>query len=76
MGTTYSFGMKVSKPGMYELEGIHPVGNYAVQAIWKDGHNTGIYTWDILRQISQERGLSAEQLQHYAEQARAEGLIS
>ncbi len=28
---------------------IHAVGNYAIQIHWSDGHNTGIYTWQTLR---------------------------
>lgn len=39
--------------GFYEIEKIAPVGNYAVNIIWKDGHNTGIYSWDILRAIGE-----------------------
>lgn len=35
----------------YELEKAQPVGNYALQLSWKDGHDTGIYTWDLLRRI-------------------------
>ena len=35
----------------YHLEGLVPVGNYAVQPVWDDGHSTGIYTWGFLRQI-------------------------
>lgn len=27
------------------------VGSYAVQILWSDGHQTGIYTWDFLREI-------------------------
>ncbi|UCE03625.1 MAG: DUF971 domain-containing protein [Candidatus Latescibacterota bacterium] len=27
------------------------VGNYAVQITWNDGHATGIYTYDHLRQL-------------------------
>jgi DUF971 family protein len=38
--------------GFYEIEKIEPVGNYAVQIYWKDGHNTGIYNWELLRLIS------------------------
>lgn len=37
-----------STPGRYELVSITPVGNYAVQIGWKDGHTTGIYTWEHL----------------------------
>lgn len=29
-----------------------PRGHYAYQIVWKDGHDTGIYTIDFLRQLS------------------------
>ncbi len=32
------------------LEQIEPVGSYALQFFWSDGHSTGIYTWPMLRQ--------------------------
>ena len=28
---------------------IQPVGNYAIQIEWSDGHATGLYTWATLR---------------------------
>ncbi len=31
---------------------IAPVGNYAVQFTWSDGHDTGLYTWQTLREAS------------------------
>jgi DUF971 family protein len=31
-----------------ELLALDPVGNYAVQPRFSDGHDTGIYTWDYL----------------------------
>jgi DUF971 family protein len=37
--------------GFYEIESIEAVGNYAISIKWKDGHDTGIYSWDILRNI-------------------------
>ncbi len=43
--------MPVFMPGMYELAALNPVGQYAVQAYWKDGHDTGIYSWEYLRGI-------------------------
>jgi DUF971 family protein len=30
---------------------ISPVGLYAIQINWSDGHDTGIYSFDMLRQI-------------------------
>ena len=37
--------------GYYDIERIESIGNYAIQIYWKDGHNEGIYSWDILRAI-------------------------
>jgi len=31
-----------------EIQRIEPVGQYAVQLHFSDGHNTGIYSWDLL----------------------------
>jgi len=31
-----------------ELIALEPVGNYAVQPQFSDGHDTGIYSWDYL----------------------------
>lgn len=30
------------------IKTIEPVGNYAVQLVFSDGHNTGIYSWELL----------------------------
>ena len=30
------------------IKAVEPVGNYAVQLAFSDGHNTGLYSWDIL----------------------------
>lgn len=35
----------------YKMIGIKPVGQYGLQLIWGDGHNTGIYTFGYLRQL-------------------------
>ncbi len=35
-------------PRRYELVGIKPVGSYAVQIEWGDGHAAGIYSWEYL----------------------------
>lgn len=30
------------------IESVAPVGNYALQLNFTDGHNTGLYSWDLL----------------------------
>lgn len=39
------------------IESLAPVGNYAVQPRFSDGHDSGIYTWDHLYELGsgQER---------------------
>ena len=32
--------------------GIEPVGNYAVQFIFDDGHTTGLYHWQLLNDLA------------------------
>lgn len=38
--------------GILKLE---PVGHYAVRLVFDDLHETGIYTWDYLRQLGEEQ---------------------
>lgn len=35
----------------YEMTELNPVGNYALQPVWDDGHASGIYTWEYLRYL-------------------------
>ncbi len=35
--------------GFYEISKITPIGNYAIQVTWKDKHDSGIYSWDMLK---------------------------
>lgn len=30
---------------------LHPVGNYAISVRWSDDHDTGIYSYDRLREL-------------------------
>ena len=39
-------------PAPVEPLSIQPVGNYAISIQWSDGHDTGIYRFDYLRQIA------------------------
>ena len=33
---------------------ITPLGNYAIGVVWNDGHSSGIYPYDIIRQIAND----------------------
>lgn len=33
------------------ITALEPVGNYAVRILFDDGHNTGLFTWDYLRDL-------------------------
>ena len=46
----HSPGQEVLQVGKkdVEIKRIEPVGTYAVQLYFSDGHNTGIYSWDLL----------------------------
>jgi DUF971 family protein len=33
------------------IEAVRPVGHYALQLVFDDGHDTGLYGWDYLEQL-------------------------
>lgn len=41
-----------------QLKEIWGVGNYAIGMLWGDGHNTGIYSYTLLRELA-ENGTSS-----------------
>lgn len=43
-------GQEILQTGkkMVNILKINPVGHYAIQPHFSDGHNTGIYSWDLL----------------------------
>lgn len=34
------------------LTGVQPAGNYALKLIFDDGHDSGLYTWEYLHDLS------------------------
>lgn len=40
-------------PMLIMLQDIQPVGRYALQFTWSDGHDTGIYSYTLLRKLCQ-----------------------
>jgi len=45
-----------------EITQLEPVGTYAVQPVFSDGHDTGIYSWDYLYDLGMKQD---EMWQHY-----------
>jgi DUF971 family protein len=42
-------------PDFRPLE-INPVGNYAIQISWSDGHTTGVYSFRRLQELAKHLG--------------------
>ncbi|WP_028107841.1 gamma-butyrobetaine hydroxylase-like domain-containing protein [Ferrimonas futtsuensis] len=38
----------VTNKKMVNIDKIEPVGNYAVKLVFDDGHDSGLFSWDIL----------------------------
>ncbi|HEX8986008.1 MAG TPA: DUF971 domain-containing protein [Bryobacteraceae bacterium] len=41
---------RMYKPAL-KIDRIEEVGTYALRLYWNDGHNTGIYSWELFRRI-------------------------
>ena len=43
-----------SVPDDIAIQKMDLVGSYAVRIEWSDGHNSGLFTWDRLRELSRK----------------------
>ena len=69
----HGHGQEVLQTGKREVDlvALEPIGNYAVQPSFSDGHNTGIFSWDYLYFLgSQQDKLWAD----YTDRLRAAGV--
>ena len=48
--------LQVGKQGV-SIASIEPVGSYAVQPTFSDGHDSGIYSWDYLYEIGKNQDM-------------------
>jgi len=53
-----------------EITRIEPVGSYAVQLTFSDGHDTGIYSWDLLYDYGKNQD---EMWRHYLQRLEEAG---
>jgi len=52
-GNVY-IGQGIKKSNLaYEVDKIEIVGHYALRIFWKDNHNGGIYTFELLKRLDQ-----------------------
>jgi len=65
-------GQEVLQTGKLQvaISAIRPVGNYALQLVFDDGHDTGLYSWDYLYQLCREHD---QRWQHYLDRLEAAG---
>lgn len=54
-----------------DIERIEPVGSYAVRLVYSDGHDSGLYSWDLLYNLGKHHD---ELWQQYLNQIDAQGL--
>lgn len=52
-------------PTSLEIREIEQVGDYALRFTWGDGHDSGIYTYALLRELGALRGRSLPELKAY-----------
>lgn len=46
--------LKLTPARSYKIEDLQMVGSYAIQPLWDDGHQTGIYSWEYLYKLCPE----------------------
>ncbi len=52
--------IKRLEPNEYQMETLEAVGLYALKPVWKDGHETGLYTYEHLRDLCECEQCMAE----------------
>jgi DUF971 family protein len=54
------------------ISGVDPVGNYALRLKFDDGHDTGLYSWTLLRELGLRRDANWNR---YLERCAAAGIV-
>ena len=52
MGNLYKGPDQPLSQRSFELRELNFIGTYAVQPLWADGHNTGLYSFDYLKEVA------------------------
>ena len=52
MGNLHIGPAKVLLPASFQLKRLAPVGGYALQPFWADGHSSGLFSFDYLKRVA------------------------
>ena len=52
------------------ISAIEPIGHYAVKLVFSDGHASGLYSWDLLHELGENR---ESNWNHYLERLKKAG---
>lgn len=65
-------GQEVLQTGKLKvgIDEIKPVGNYAIQLVFDDGHDTGLYSWNYLLELCEQQ---EQRWQDYLDRIAAAG---
>jgi DUF971 family protein len=63
-------GVLVTDKESVGIERIEPVGRYAIRIVFDDGHDTGLYSWRVLHDLSRNQ---QQKWQHYLARLAAAG---
>jgi len=44
---------KIDPPRRYDIVRAESVGNHALKITWDDGHNSGMYKWELFREMDE-----------------------
>ena len=69
-------GQKTTPSGKQNvaISRVEPVGNYAIRLVFDDGHDTGLFSWDILHDYGiRQDSLMAEYLDRLAAAGQTRG---
>ena len=68
----HSAGQSVLQDGKaaVQFQDVEPQGHYAIRISFSDGHDSGIYTWNYLRQLAEDY---EQNWQAYLERLKAAG---
>jgi DUF971 family protein len=62
--------LQTGKEGV-RITAVEPIGNYAVRLVFDDGHDTGLYSWNLLYELGHD---AAANWARYLERCSAAGV--